>query len=135
MNFLKFFEKICHYLFSDLVLNKSSYYWLCTCTNPIYEKILVLELTKMLSASEAVGFLYQLINSNCQSEWFFAYGDRLKEDKRWLENFLFDEVKEDLEESGCGILKSTISQVSDESTWFLTSIYRFKKRKRWFESF
>ena len=64
---------MCHYLFSDLVLNKSSYYWLCTCTNPIYEKILVLELTKMLSASEAVGFLYQLINSNSVSQSDFLH--------------------------------------------------------------
>lgn len=39
--------------FLDLVLNKSSYYKLCACTNPISKKILVFEL--LVKSTEPIG--------------------------------------------------------------------------------
>ena len=38
-----------------------------------------------------------------QSTWFFACWDRLKEGKRWFENFQFAVVKSALRQSDCRI--------------------------------
>ena len=56
-NLLKKFG--CQFLL-NLICNEHLYYLLCSCTNPIFEKIFVPEIwTKMLSANQIAGFFNQ----------------------------------------------------------------------------
>ena len=52
--------KFGHYFLLNLFYNEILYYLLCSCTNPIFEKIFVSEiLAKMLSANQIAGFFNQ----------------------------------------------------------------------------
>ena len=61
MGFLKFVGKFSHYFFLNLVYNQSLYYFLYSCTNPIFGKNLFPEIwAKTLLANQITGYLNQL---------------------------------------------------------------------------
>ena len=54
--FFQFVGKFGHQLLLNLIYNENLYYFLCSCTNPIFEKILVPEIwAKMFSANQITG--------------------------------------------------------------------------------
>ena len=56
--------------------------------------------------------------------------------KSWFLSFYLSETKNDVRQSDCKILESTLFYgKTDKSTWFLAYRYKFKKRKRYFEHF
>ena len=74
IGFFEFIEKYGHYFFTESV--QEWYCLLCCSTKPLIEKNLVPEtLTKLLSASQLVGFLY-----------------RLYPQKRWQPNFVHSDT-------------------------------------------
>ena len=56
----EFIGKFCYWTLLNLFYNKNLYYLLCSCTNPIFGKILVPEIwAKMFSANQVAGFFNQ----------------------------------------------------------------------------
>ena len=58
--FFQFIGKFSHYFLLNFICNENLYYLLCSCTNPIFGKILVHEIwTKIFSANQIAGFFNQ----------------------------------------------------------------------------
>ena len=58
--FFQFIGTFGHYFLLNLIYNESLYYLLCSCTNPIIEKIFVPEIwAKMFSANQIAGLFNQ----------------------------------------------------------------------------
>ena len=67
---------------------------------------------KILSDSQTLILNQQYLKKKLdQVALFFAFWDRLKEDKSWFGTFLFGEVKKALKQSDCKIPESTWSQI------------------------
>ena len=86
--------------------NESIRNFLCSCTNPVFEKNLFPEIwAKILSANQIAGFLNQVISPEQINETasFLHF-------KSWLKIFLLGMVKNGCAQSGLWTLKLTVSE-------------------------
>ena len=117
----------------NLFYNEHLYYLLCSCTNLLFGKYVVLE---PLSHSDCGIFKSSIyLEQIDETASFFACWCKFTKIKSWFKSFWWGMVKNECGQSGLLTLKLTVSQErTDGTNWFFTYWYSFTQIKRWLKN-
>ena len=121
-----------------MCFNENLYYYLCSCTIPIFGKILVPEIwAKMFSANQIAEFFNQTyLKTNQWNSLMFCMLVQIQKTKIWSKSFWLGMVENGCGQSGHGTLKLTVSQEwIDGMNWFFACWCKFRKAKSNFNDF